>query len=100
MGPRSVKIKFLIQQGIVEYGDLDKYISQMIAAYFVGDDGNKFLNAGRTLCQGRRRFIVELMEEKEHCKKIQFYELLRRLIWVDSGAADIILKNVLNNLNN
>ena len=48
---------------------------------------------------GRRRFITELMHEKKHCNKIMFYEMLRRLIWIDVGAVDVILKYVLNNLN-
>ena len=71
----------------------------MIFMYFVGDYTNKYLNAGRTLCSGRRRFIVELMEEQEHIKKIMFYEMLRKLIWRDVGAADIIITSVLNHLN-
>ena len=71
----------------------------MIATFIVGDNTNKFLNAGQRLCHGRKKFIVEIMEEKSHCEKIQFYELLRRLIWTDVGAVDIILQNVLNNLN-
>ena len=52
MGPRSIKIKFLIDKGITEYGSIDGYISQMIAAYFINDDTNKFLNSGRVLCRG------------------------------------------------
>ena len=99
MGPRSIKIKFLIQHGIVEYGCIDNYISTMISCYYVDSTSNKFLQAGRVLCGGRRRFIVELMEEKTHSQKITFYEMLRKLILVDVYAADQILVNVINNLN-
>ena len=71
----------------------------MIIAYNVDDTNNKFLNAGKTLCQGRRRFIVELMENKDHYNEIRFFEMIRKVIWVDPSVADIILKNVLKNLN-
>ena len=84
------KLKFLIQQGIIEYGDIDNFLSNMRAAYYVGDTTNKYLNAGRILCQGRRRFIVKLMEEQQHYNKIMFYEMLRKLMWIDVSAADNI----------
>ena len=71
----------------------------MISCYYVGDNENKFLNAGRRLCRGRKKFIVEIMEEKSRSENIHFIEMLRRLIWVDVGAADLILTIALKNLN-
>ena len=95
VGPRSVKIKYLIMQGIAEYDNIDNYLANMIAAFYVGDNENKFLNVGRVLCRGRKKFIVELIEEQKHENAIKFFTMLRRLISHDSYAAvkvtDIVL---------
>ena len=99
VGPRSIKIKYLIQEWIVEYGDIDVFLSAMTAAYYVDDLNNKILNAGRRLCHSRKKYIVEIMEEQKNIKKINFFEMLRRLIWVDVSAADLIVEDVLHDLN-
>ena len=100
VGPRSVKIQYIIQHGIIEYGNINDYLSQMIRCYYQDDNNNKCLNAGTRLCGGRRRFIVELIEDQNHSRQINFFEMLRRLMWSDVAAADFILQIVLNNLNN
>ena len=46
VGPRSHKVKYIVQQGIVEYGTIDINLSTMMAAYYEDDSTNKFLNAG------------------------------------------------------
>ena len=99
VGPRSLKIQYLIQQRIIEYGDLGNFLSTMIAAYHLDDDVNKYLNAGRTLCEGRRRFIVELINKQEHIKKIMFLEMIRKVMLADVYAAKRILEEAIKNLN-
>ena len=71
----------------------------MISAYYVGDNNNKYLNAGRVLCHGRKKFIVELMAEQKHQNKLKFYLMLRRLIGQDAYAAIKVTDMVINNLN-
>ena len=99
VGPRSVKINYLIMQGIAEYDNIDNYLANMIAAFYVGDNENKFLNVGRVLCRGRKKFIVELIEEQKHENAIKFFTMLQRLISHDSYAAVKVTDIVIANLN-
>ena len=71
----------------------------MIAAYYEDDSTNK-LSARISICDGRRKFIYEIMKLQKHFEKIKFFEMLRKLMWNDLYAADKILISVLNDLNN
>ena len=94
-GLRCHKLSHIIFKGITHCGTIDELLSKMIIAYYTNDETNIYLNAGVSICHGKRTFIYECMRVQKHFRKVNFFEILRKLIYVDPSAAILIVENVI-----